>query len=116
MAERRDLPVNIWRGDTLFLPLFVTLADQPMSIEGYTVVFSLKLDPTVNDSKAKVFYEALIPAGDAKGAEGRHDIIVSSVDTQKLLYGASYTYQVMLTDPNGHTRTYVWGKARVGDS
>lgn len=116
MAERRELPVNLWRGDSFLLPIYVTLADEPLPLEGYTVTFSLKLDPTASDATAKVLYEAVVPQGDAEGLVGRHDINVSSATTQELLYGAVYTYQVMLTSPEGHRTTCVWGKVRVGDS
>lgn len=118
MATRLDLAEPIWRGDTLEFPFTLDDEGAPVSLEGATVVFTMKLDPTVDDIDADVYYAVVVPNPDVDGAAGQHLIRVERDDMANLVT-ATHTYQVKViypTVPEPTEVTYVWGEVEVQDS
>jgi hypothetical protein len=119
MATRLDITDPIWRGDTIEIPF--TLKDElaaPISLEGATVVFTLKLDPTVDDVDADVYYTKAVDDPDTDGAAGLHTIRLERTDTDDLTT-ADHTYQIKVIYPNtpeDDEITYVYGTVPVEDS
>lgn len=118
MPAQLDIDVPLWRGDTVFIPFELTTAGTPINLQGVTIVFSLKLDPTVSDEQAEFLYTKAVPADDADGLAGRH---VVRIERDQLLHLelAPHTYQFKVIypgEPDDTEITYVWGKILVRDS
>lgn len=118
MPVRADQDEPLWRGDSLDIPFSVQEKDEngtvtgPYDLAGQTLVFTMKLDFTVDDSEADIHYSYTFPTD--QGVINEHVIGVPKEQTAELLL-ATYTYQIKLLNQGVET-TFVWGKWPVKDS
>lgn len=118
MALLHNMSEAIWRGDTVEIPFTLSDALGAISLEGATVRFTLKLDPTAADADADYIYEAAVPDPDADGAAGTHTVRIERAASAAFQL-ASYTYQFKViypNPPNDDEITYLYGKVSVKDS
>jgi hypothetical protein len=118
MPVRADQEDAFWRGDSLQITISVNERDElgeitgPFDIAGQTIIFTLKLDFTVDDVDADVYYSYTFPTD--QGVINEHIITIPKEETAGLEL-ACYTYQIKFLNGASET-TYVWGKWPCKDS
>lgn len=118
MPTRYDLEMPIWRGDTTVIPFLLMSGADPVPLDGATVVFTIKLDPTVDDDVADFIYSSEVPVGDPDGVAGQHMVRIERSDLAGLPLTA-YTYQLKAIFPGSPEPleiTYLWGRVQLKDS
>lgn len=118
MPANKNLDAHIWRGDTFGLPLKFMTEGADQSLEGLTLVFTLKMDPMADDADADILKSVTFANPDATVAEGDYTIHLSASETETLRPG-TYVYKVQLVEPAAPediVTTYLYGKAAVKDS
>jgi hypothetical protein len=120
MPARFDMTEEdaLWRGDDIPYPIILNEKDEdgnvtgPYNLAGKTIVFTLKLDYTVDDADADLYYSFAVPAD--QGVINSHVILLSK-DKTSLLELATYTYQVKVLDADYET-TLIYGRWPCKDS
>lgn len=118
MPTRYDLEMPIWRGDTTVIPFLLMSGEDPVPLGGATVVFTMKLDPTVDDDVADFIYSSEVPVGDPDGVAGQHMVRIERSDLAGLPLTA-YTYQLKAIFPGSPEPleiTFLWGRVQLKDS
>lgn len=129
MTTRLDLEEPIWVGDTFTLPLHFFEGEDvngdplpnSFSLEGRTLVFTLKRSIGIPDSQADIQFQHTFPNPDTLAATGEFTIVIPPSGMSALKPGC-YIYQVQLITPalvpeqEDDVTTFIWGKVTVGDS